>query len=191
MDDAAHLDGVAVEQAKGGRLCEHYPRQAVVGLGAERVDGYVAVGVGRDRDDVEPGHGRGGRIGAMGGVGYEHLAALSLAAGLERRADREHTGQLPVGSREGREAHRGEAGDLGEVSLEAMDELQRALHLALGLLGVGGGESRKSGHGGVHPRGVLHGAGAERVEVGVDGEVELAQVGEVLDHLRLGNLGQV
>ena len=107
VDDPAELDGVGVEQSEGGGLGEHDAGQVVVGLGAEGVEVDVAVGGGRDGNDVESRHRGGGGVRAVGCVGDEHLAAAALSTRfttrlvpcIEGRADGEDACKLAVGAR--------------------------------------------------------------------------------------------
>ena len=70
-------------------------------------------------------------------------------------------------------------------------QLQRSLHLRGRLLRMDGGESGKESRFVVYLRVVLHRTTAQRVEVGVDGEIHPAQVGEVSDDFRLRHLRQI
>ena len=191
VNDAAHLDGVAVEEAEGCRLGEHDAREVLAGLGADGVEVDVTAGRGGDRDDLEAGHGRGRGVGAVSGVRDEHLAAMSVAARVERRAEGEDACELALRSRERGEAGAGQAADLLQVGLQGEHGLQASLDLRLGLRGVREREAGCCCDGLVQLGVVLHRAAAEGVEVGVDGEVQLAEVREVADDLALGDLRQL
>ena len=80
-------------------------------------------------------------------------------------------GQLAL--RAGRRLERDgvEAGDLGEDLLEAPHQLERALRALLLLQRVQVAEAGRTDDALVDARVVLHRAGAERVEAGVDAEV--------------------
>ncbi len=145
--------------------------------------------VGGDLDDLEARHRDRRRVGAVGGVGREHLVA-ALAAILVVGARQEHARELAVGSRRGLQAHVREARDLGERPLQVPHQLERALR-ALGVLQRVqprmAGERRRAL---VQARVVLHRARAERVEARVEIEVALGQAHVVAHDLRLGDLGQ-
>ena len=191
MDDAAHLHRVAVEQAQGRRLGEHDAREIVVSLGFDGLQIDIAAGRRGDGQHLESCHRGGCGIRAVGGVRYEHLAALSLSSRVEGSAQREHARELSMCARQRDEAGAVQPADLSEVRLQTVERLQRSLHLTLGLRGVREREAGQGGNGLVQPWVVLHRATAEGVEVRVHGEVQLAQVREVTDDLALGYLRQI
>ena len=82
---------------------------------AQRLDVDVAARVGRDRDDLEAGHRRGGRIGAVRGVGNEHLGARGVAALEVIGASDQHAGQFAVRAGGRLQRDRREAGDLARA----------------------------------------------------------------------------
>ena len=106
-------------------------------------------------------------------------------------ADHHQAAELAVragGRREGGGVH---AGDLGERPLQLVHELERALARARpGRSGWSVGEAGQARQGLARLRVVLHGAGAERVEPGVDAVVPGREAGEVAHHLQLGELRQ-
>ena len=83
------------------------------------------------------------------------------------------------------QAYGGQSGDLTQEPLEFMQQLQRALGLANRLHGVDARKPRLERNLIVDLGVVLHGATAQGIEMGVDGKIQLAEAGEVLDHLRL------
>ena len=164
------------------------------GPGAQRrlegVDVHAAVGRRRDRDRAEAGHGRGGRVGAVGRVRDEDLVARHVAARAMVGADHQDPGELAVGAGRGLERDRVHAADLGEHPLELPEELERALGGRVGRQRVQVREARQARGPLVELGVVLHGARAQRVEARVHRVVELGQVHEVTGHLGLGELGQ-
>ncbi len=120
--------------------------------------------------------------------GDDELALLALAAVGEVRAHEHEPGQLSLRPRGGLERDRVQAADLGEDLLQAPHELERALRPVLLLERMEVAEPRERDHALVDPRVVLHRAGAERVEAGVDPEGAVGQSGEMADDLRLGEL---
>ena len=69
-------------------------------------------------------------------------------------------------------------------------ELERALRRVVVGERMEVAEARQADEPLVDARVVLHRAGAERVEAGVDAEVAGRELGEVAEHLRLGELGE-
>ena len=115
---------------------------------------------------------------------------LALAALGEVRAHQHQAGQLALRAGGRLERDGVEAGDLGEHLLQLPAEPQRALGAFLLLVRVEVAEPRQRREPLVDPRVVLHRAGAERVEAGVDPEVPRRELGEVAHQVRLGELGQ-
>ena len=189
MDRAGDLLDALVEEAEGRRVGQH---QGGRSLGHSRpqvgqVD--VAARVGRDAYERVAGHRHARGIGAVRGVGHDHLVALLAAVG-EVRACQQEPEELPLGARSGLKRDRIEAGDLGESSLEPPHELERAL-TGVDLLGrVQTPKSRQRGEPLVDARVVLHRARPERIEARVDSERPRRELREVADELRLGQLGQ-
>ena len=109
-------------------------RQATssVGLGPQVVEVDVAVGVGADLDHLVAGHRHRRRVGAVRGVGRQHLGAL-LAAILVVGAGEQHPGELAVGAGGGLQRDVRQPGDLRQRVLQAPHQLERALG-ALGSL---------------------------------------------------------
>ncbi len=129
----------------------------------------------RELDDLEARHRDGRGVGAVGGVGREHLVA-GLAAVLVVGAGRAaRPASSPWEPAEGCSETWGRPGDLGERLLEVPHQLQRPLR-ALGVLErvqprVAG--QRRDAL--VQPGVVLHRARAQRIEAGVEVEVALGE----------------
>ena len=125
----------------------------------------------------------------MRGVGRQDLGPLFAAVGVEG-AGQQQAGELAVGAGRGLEADVGQAADLAQRLLQQPHQLERALG-ALRVLGrVQPGVPGKGGDPLVEARVVLHRAGAERVEAGVEVEVPAREAVVVADDLGLGDLGQ-
>src|SRR4029450_2036827 len=109
------------------------------------------------------------RVRAMSGVRDDDLAArLRLTAFREVRAHEHEPRQLALRPGRGLERDSRQAGDLGEDLLEAPHELEGALRAVLLLERVEIAEAGEVHDSLVDPRVVLHRAGAERGEAGVD-----------------------
>ena len=153
-------------------------------------DVHAAARVGLELDGVVAGEGGAGGVGAVGAVGDQHDGAMALAALLVMLLDDHQAGDLAVGAGGGLERDAPHAGDLGEILLQLVEQLERALRHALVLGGVQAGEAGERGHVFVDLGVVLHGAGAQGVEAGIDAEVALREVREVAHDLDLADLGQ-
>ena len=106
------------------------------------------------------------------------------------RAHQHQARQLALRAGGGLQRHGGQARHLGEDLLQLPHQLERALRALVLLVRVQRREAGERGDALVDPRVVLHRAGAERVEAGVDAEVAVGEVREVADDLVLGQLGQ-
>ena len=191
VEDPLDLLDVLVEQAERGRVREHERRGVLVDLAAQVVDVDVPARVGLDVRQLVAGHRDRGRVRAVRRVGDDDLPPLlALAARGEVRADEQQPGQLPLGAGRRLERDRVEARHLREDLLQPPHQLERALRPVLLLQRVQPGEPRERGEPLVDARVVLHRAGAERIEAGVDAEVAGRELGEVAHELELRHLGQ-
>ena len=159
-------------------------------LETHRID--PAAPVLRDRDHLEAEHGGGGGVGAMGGIRHQHALPVRIrrAARVERGADRHHPAKLAMRAGAGRQRHAGHACQHRQPALEFAAERQRTLHRALRLERVDVRKARQPRNPLVQPRIVLHGAGAEREEAGVDAVILLRETRVVAHDRRLGEARQ-
>ncbi len=157
---------------------------------SERVEVHAAVRRRRDRDRPVAGHGRRRGIRPVRAVRHEHLVALEIAALAVIGPDHQDAGELALGPCGRLERDRAHPGDLGQRLLELPQQLERALGDLVGRHRVELGEARQAGRPLVELRVELHRARPERVEPGVDREVELGQVHVVADDVRLVHLRQ-
>ena len=77
-------------------LVEHEPGGVRPGHGLECRQIDIAVAVGGDLAHCVAAHHRGGRVGAVGGVGHDDLAARAVAARVVVGADHRHAGKLAL-----------------------------------------------------------------------------------------------
>ena len=124
-------------------------------------------------------------------VGDDDLPALlALAPSREVGAEEQQARELALAAGGGLQRDGVEPGHLEEDLLQLPLELERPL--GCGVIGQRM-QVREAGQPGeplVDPRVVFHGAAAERIEPGVDPEVARRELGEVAQHLGLGELGQ-
>ena len=191
VEDVADLLDVLVEEAERRRVREHQAGRVLVDLAAQVLDVDVAARVRLDRRQLVAGHRHARRVRAVRGVRDHDLAALLvLALRREVRVEEHQPGQLALAARGRLQADRVEARHLEQDLLQVPLELERALR------GVVLDERMQAGEPGqpdeplVDARVVLHRAAAERIEAGVDAEVARRELGEVAEHLGLGELGQ-
>ena len=109
---------------------------------------------------------------------------------LEVGVHQQETRELALGPRGRLEADRVEARHLAQDPLEVPLELERTLRRVVVGERVQVAEAAKADQPLVDPRVVLHRAGAEGVEAGVDAEVPGRELREVAEHLGLGDLGE-
>ena len=105
-------------------------------------------------------------------------------------AGQQQAGELAVGAGRGLEADVRQAADLAQRLLQQPHQLQRPLGPARVLGRVQAGVAGQRRDPLVEARVVLHRAGAERVEAGVEVEVAPREAVVVADDLRLGDLRQ-
>jgi len=189
VDQAGDLGDVLVEEAERVGVGQHQAGDLLGDLGAEVVHLDPTALVGRHLHDLVTGHRHRGRVGAVGGVGGQDLGPPFAAVGVVG-AGQQQAGKLAVGAGRGLEADVRQAADLAQRALQQPHQLQRSLG-ALRVLGrVQASVAGQRRHTLVQTRVVLHRAGAERVEAGVEVEVAAREPVVVADDLRLGDLRQ-
>ena len=187
VKDPLHLLDPLVEEPERRRVREHEAGRRLVDLPAEILEVDVAAGVRRHLDELVARHRHARRVRAVSGVGHDDPSALLVLSAVgEVRVHEHEARQLALRAGRGLERHRVQAADLREDLLEPPHELERSLRAVLVLQRVKVGEARVADHDLVDARVVLHRAGAEGVEAGVDAEVASRQLGEVTHELELG-----
>ena len=187
VDRIAHLAQTLLEETERVRVRQHQTNDVVAERGLERCEVDVPVRVALDGRDLEPAHRGRCRVRAVRGVRHDHPVALrALTALLVIGLEHQDRGELRLRARGGLQGDRVHSGELGEHPLELREERQRSLDRALRLLRMQVREERRNPI--VDLRVVLHGAGAEWVHARVDGVVELGEVREMTNHLRLAEL---
>ena len=191
VEDRGDLPDVLVEEAERRRVREHEAGRTLVHLRPQVVEIEVAAVVGLDFAELVAGHGDARGVRPVRRVGGDdHPSLLRLAAVGEVGAHEHQARQLALGAGRRLERDRVEPADLGEDLLQTPHELERPLRALLVLKRVQVAKARQAHDALVDPRVVLHGAGAERVEAGVDAERAVGERGEVAHELRLGDLGE-
>src|SRR5450759_1951947 len=116
---------------------------------------------------------------------------MALSRGAEMGLDDQQTRELTVRSRRGLQRERIHAGELAKQILELKHQLECALHRRLRLIRVNVLPTRVIDGYFVDLRVVLHRAGTEGIEAAVDAVIELREVREVANNVRLRQLGQL
>ena len=158
--------------------------------GLERLEVDVAVGQRRDLAHRAAAHRRGGRIGAVCRVRHDDLDASQVLAGLVVRTNHRDTREFALRTRHRRERDAAHAGHFLQHLLQLEQDLQHALPGRLGRQRMAIEQLRQHRVLVTRLRVVLHRARTERVEVRVDGEIELRQAREVAHRLQLRHFGQ-
>ncbi len=170
-----HLLDALFEQAKRIGVRDHDAGDGVIAGGPHRLEIDVAAGVGRNLDRDEAGHGRRGRVGAVRGVRNQNARAFGVAALAMIGAHHQEAGKFALRARGRLQRHCGKAADLGKPLLQLVHQREIALHGVRVLQRMGFGEGRQAGDLLVDLRVVFHGAGAERIEPGIDPEIALGE----------------
>ncbi len=188
VHDARHLRDLVLEHAEGRGIGEHDARRARSDRGLELGEIDVAVLVAGNLPHIAAAHRRSGRIRAVRRLRHDDIRARGVAAGAVIGADHRHAGEFALGARHGGEAHALHAGDLLEHLLQLVHAREEALRL--GRERMAREELRQHRIGVARLGVVLHGARAQRIEMRVDGEVELRQAREMAHHLQFRHFGQ-
>ncbi len=142
------------------------------------------------RNGLEAAQGGAGRVGAVGGVGDQHLGACLPLVFMVGGKD-QHAGQLALGAGSRLQGHRRQAGDFAQIALQVVHQLQGALGEAFRQQGMGAGESGNGRLAFVGLGVVFHGAGAQRVHAAVHAEIPLGKLGEVAHHIQFGKIRKI
>ena len=190
VDDLGDLQDVGVEEAQGVGVGEHEGGHIGAHGGPQGLQVHAPLGVGGHVHHREAAHGGGGGVGAVGGVGDDHLGPGGVPPALVVLLHHQQGGELPVGPGGGLEGHGLHAGDLAQELLRQIEHLQAALDGVGALEGVDAGEAGQGGHLVIHLGVVLHGAGAQGVEPVVHPVGPALQGGIVPGQVHLGDLGK-
>jgi hypothetical protein len=190
VHDARDLLDAALEHSQRRWIGQHQAGRARAHRRAQRVEVDVALGVGRNLARLVTAHHRGGGIGAMRRVRHQDLVARVVAARGVIGADHGDAGELALRAGHRRQRDRPHAGHLLQHLLQLEHAGEETLAELLRRERMPPQQSRQARQRVAGARIVLHGAGTERVEMRVDGEILLRQPGVVAHHLQLGDLGQ-
>ena len=190
MDGSGDRCDVLLEEAGGVGVRQHDARHVGVECLAQRGEVDESALIGRDRGDLVPAQGGGGRVRPMRRV-RDQDPTPTIAVRLVVRGHQQQARQLA--GRTGRGLQRGccHPRHLAQGVLELDHQLEPTLRHARRRSRV---DVRQAGHrrDRVAQLGVvLHGAGPERVGPEVDRELPVAQPGEVGNQISLRHLGDV
>mmetsp|Transcript_2883 Transcript_2883/g.7059 ORF Transcript_2883/g.7059 Transcript_2883/m.7059 type:complete len:500 (+) Transcript_2883:901-2400(+) len=189
VDDVNHLPNAKLEHSVGGGVCDHEGGEVVLVLlrsGPQRRDVNVAQRVARHHDNLQPKHGRTGRVGAVGRHWDDTHVAVTLVVVLVVPLDGLETGVFTRGSTVGLQRTPDEAGDVAQPVVKQLHKLRVPSCLVNRDEGVHLIELRPSD--GNHLRGCVefHRAGTKRDHGMLKAQVLAREVEDVTKHLRLG-----
>ena len=187
MHRLGDFDDLALEQAAGVRIGQHDRGDVRAERRAHRGRADGSVGARRHRAHGKADQRGGRRVRAVRGIRDQNdVAAGPLAVRRDRRLDRHHAAEFAVRARLRRHRDRAHAGHLHQEAREPANEFQRALRRRDRLQRMHVGEAGQASDFFVQPGIMLHRAGAERVDPGVDRIIHARQPDVVADRLRLG-----
>ena len=173
VDNFAGCLDIRLEQTERVGVGDHHRRRGFVGDSSEGVEVHPTVGEAGDFDNFETGHGSTGRVGAVGGIRDNDLRSLVFATVPEVFLNASNGGELTLCTSDGLER------DLVHTSahlkhvLHLVEDGEQPLQVVFGLMRVDVSNARELGDDFVHTRVVLHGAGTQRIESGVNAKVSL------------------
>ena len=179
VDEAGNLGNLILEETEGVGVGHHHRGDVGSEERFEILDIDTALGIALYLDDLESADGSRGGVGAVGGVGYDDLAAGGVAALLVIGTDDHQARQLTVGTGAGVEGEVGHSREGGEGLPEVVLHGEGALRGVVGLQRVEVGEVGHVGNLLVDGRVVLHRTRAKGVEAIEHAEVVATVVGVV------------
>ena len=186
-----NLQDVGIEQPKRAWQRYHQARQVFAHRIAQRLQIGIALRVRGQRDDIKSAHARRRRVSAMRAVRDKHLAAMRIPALPVIRPRHQHPREFAVRPRHRRKAAARHPCYLRQPLLQLPHQPKRPLNRAVRLMRMNLGESGQPRNLVVDLRVVLHCATAQRIEVVINGKVELANLRKVADDLPLAHLRKV
>ena len=156
----------------------------------QRIEIDVAVRQRRNFDDGAAAHRRGRRIRAVRRIGHDDLGALQIAARAVIRANHRDAGELALRAGHRRQRHALHAGHFLQHLLQLEHAGEEALAGRRRRERMAAEKLRQHRELITRARVVLHRARAERIEVRVDGEVQLRQPREMTHRLQLRHFRQ-
>ena len=190
VDDLRHFLDAPLEHAAGGRIGEHDAGGIRTHRRLQRLDVDVAFVVDGNFLDHAAAHGGGGGIGAVRRDRHDDFVAREIAARAVIGADHRDAGEFAVRAGHGRQRHALHAGDFLQHLLQFEHAGEESLARRIRRQRMAVQETRQHRVLVTGLRVVLHRARTQRIEVRVDGEVELRQPGEVAHHFELAHLRQ-
>ena len=193
VDYLAYLGYLVLEDPYRVRVGQHESSRLGSSRGCQGVEVHRPRVVTLYLHRLEARHVCAGWVRAVGAVRDDYLRPLLQLAVVPVVLSNEHyAGPLSVGPRRRLECGVIHPGDLEEVFLEGVEELEHPLHRLVFLHGVKPGYLRVGRQDLVDYGVILHGAAPERVyEAGVDAVVHLAEMHVVPQDLYLGEFGKV
>ena len=190
VDDFPYLADPALEHAQGRGVGEHDTRGPWPGEVAQGVDIQVAVGGRRHLPHGEAAHHGGGGIGAVRRIRDQDLGTVGRTPVQMVGANHRYPGKLPLGARHGRQRERLHPGDPAQQLLQLEHAGEKTLRHGRGGQRMALKEARQHGEGITALGVVLHGTGAQRVELRVDGEILLGKPRIVAHGIQFGHFRQ-
>ena len=180
---------IPLKQAQRIRIGQHQRRHVIREAASKLRQIDEAVRVGLQLHHLKPGQRRRGGIRPMGGIGNEDRGAV-LPFGAMVGADHFQSGQLPLRAGRRLQGEGMHPGDLAQQLLQLIEEAQQPLGARGRVQRVHVGEPRPRGDPVIELGVVFHGAGAQRVEVGIDRKIALRQPGVMPHHVQFRGLRQ-
>jgi hypothetical protein len=186
MPQSGNFAGILLEQSAGVGIGQHdrgdiWP-EPFLDLG--RIESAVVAR--RNRAHHKSSARRRGRIGAMRRLRHENrFAGFSLSLGLDRGLDRHHAAGLAMRARSRRHRDSVHPGHDHQPAGELGDKFKCALHGRLRLQGMNIGKAGQARHRLVEAGIMLHRAGAEWINPGVDRVIQPRQPHVMTHCLRL------
>ena len=190
VDDILDRNDAFLEHTQGGWVGKHESRRVRADAGLECVQVNIALAIRGNFPDRVAAHAGSGGVGAVRGVRNDDFAPGRVSTGIVIGTDHRHPGELSMRAGHGRHAHCGHAGDLLEHLLQLIQANEKTLPGIRVRQRVARQKLWQHGQRVADAWVVFHGAGAERVKLGVDAEVLLRKSGVMAHHVEFRGLRQ-
>ena len=179
VNQRSDLFNAAFKYAKRGRVGQHDAGRLRANGLLQRFNVDITLCIGRDLSHLIAAHYGSCRIRAMRSIRHQYLGTFSVAIGIMVGTNHRYTGKLTLRTGHRRHGDGLHTGNIFQYLLQVIHTGQKALPHGFRRQRVACQETRQHGQRIAGARVVFHGAGAQWIELGIDGKILLRQARKV------------